>query len=299
MDSVPWVFMESVCRLLDRVTLEVGKWIPSMWGDVSHSTSAKIRVLNVIIDRMGQLYAAAGHARGDYLYSIVPLDSVDLNFITNFHISSFEGNDEGIQRLSKTWKQITLDDLQKLVSFILTRNVPIGPKLLSIRLPVDWIELWINDDEHVKGAEEFFENAGPLYYVSCGIRRLKQSTIDAMIKKFVPLDGGSFSLSKKLCRKQLERLVVKCEMLEKKVTLSVCSKGRSKKSKKDVTDFFDFDKYYSINRVGKELFAVRQGARLELRVTHKFENRFEWRWQAAGLRKLFEGMKLLLQPART
>uniref|UniRef100_A0A1I7YH97 GCV_T domain-containing protein n=1 Tax=Steinernema glaseri TaxID=37863 RepID=A0A1I7YH97_9BILA len=175
-----------------------------------------------------------------------------------------------------------MDDLQRLVRFIKPTTegrypvrydfascnylalhyTPslIGTKLLSSRLPVDSVDLWIKDEEVQEAAEEFLKSAGPLYYVRCGVLGLKQSTVDTLIDKFVPVDEGCFYMggATRLTRAQLEKLVLKCEFSEKKAALALHLEGVTDSSK--VTDFFDFEKYYGKKEVQEgELAATRGG----------------------------------------
>uniref|UniRef100_A0A1I7YAF2 SHSP domain-containing protein n=1 Tax=Steinernema glaseri TaxID=37863 RepID=A0A1I7YAF2_9BILA len=109
------------------------------------------------------------------------------------------------------------------------------------------------------------------------MHQVVESTMDAMIDKFVPVDGGSFRLKQALNREQLERLVLKCEMSEKKVTIEMPPETYTPSSK--VTDFFDFDKYYSKKEYNRgNLTAVRDGANLQLCVESVGLGSFRWQW---------------------
>uniref|UniRef100_A0A1I7ZJU8 Methyltransf_21 domain-containing protein n=1 Tax=Steinernema glaseri TaxID=37863 RepID=A0A1I7ZJU8_9BILA len=150
-----------------------------------------------------------------------------------------------------------------------------------MRLPVDSVNLWIGVEEQ-QAAEEFFQNAGPLYHIvldcSTGFI-LKRRTVDAMIDKFVPVDGGNFYLDVQthLTREQLERLVLKCELSDKKVKIEMWPEGYTNYSK--ATDFFDFGKYYSTTKhEGRKLTARREGAKLELCVECWLEGPIKWEW---------------------
>uniref|UniRef100_A0A1I7Z8A8 BTB domain-containing protein n=1 Tax=Steinernema glaseri TaxID=37863 RepID=A0A1I7Z8A8_9BILA len=174
-----------------------------MWGEVSFETSEKIHTLRVIGDRgTGKIYAAAQPLLCDHYVDAVPLDSVNLKFITSFCIQLYSYN------LSSSFKEVTLDHLEKLLRLIkptaqgkppvrykressnymdLAAPTWIGRQLLSMRLPVDSVTMSINGKEFEAAAEEFFKSAGPLYYIClycCRDFILKQSTIDAMIEKF-------------------------------------------------------------------------------------------------------------------
>uniref|UniRef100_A0A1I7YW67 Quinolinate synthase n=1 Tax=Steinernema glaseri TaxID=37863 RepID=A0A1I7YW67_9BILA len=151
-----------------------------------------------------------------------------------------------------------------------------------MRLPVDSVNLCIASKEIQAAAEEFFENTGPLYNVmiwhTCS--PFKQSTVDALIDKFVPVDEGSFYLNgpTRLTRTQLERLVLKCELSNKKLEIQVYPEGATETSK--VTNFFDFDKHYSRKIVQEgEVTARREGAQLEVRVGRcRHLDTFNWNW---------------------
>uniref|UniRef100_A0A1I7YF67 DNA-directed DNA polymerase n=1 Tax=Steinernema glaseri TaxID=37863 RepID=A0A1I7YF67_9BILA len=244
MDSVPWLFVKRCASA----------WI------VRASEKVKIHTLRVFVnEQAGKLYAAAATTQGD----LVPLDSVNLKFITNFTISSYH--------LDNNWKEVTLNQLQRLVQYIkpttegrppvrfdcesgnhlgiFCTSTDIYRKLLSMRLPVDSVLLRFNKQELQAAVEEFLESAGPLYYVSCDFIRLKQSTVDTLIDKFVPLDEGCFYMGgpTRLTKAQLERLVLKCEMSNKKIKIEVWPEGARGRFK--VTDFFDFEKRYTKKKI--------------------------------------------------
>uniref|UniRef100_A0A1I7Z3F7 Dimer_Tnp_hAT domain-containing protein n=1 Tax=Steinernema glaseri TaxID=37863 RepID=A0A1I7Z3F7_9BILA len=232
MDAVPWLFVESVCLCLDRQSLRESCKILSWWGNVSFATSKKIHTLRVFVgEHEGKLYAAARSTVDDD----VPLESVDLKFTTNFSIEPHEW----VEQLSSSiWKETTLDQLQMLINLIrptterrhptrydpessstlrLDNSTWITKKLYSMRLPVDSVELSIETKKHQSAAEEFLDSTGPLYDITFWYTysSLKKSTVDALINKFVPVDGGFFSLGSqtRLTRDQLERLVLKCRAL--------------------------------------------------------------------------------------
>uniref|UniRef100_A0A1I7YV45 F-box domain-containing protein n=1 Tax=Steinernema glaseri TaxID=37863 RepID=A0A1I7YV45_9BILA len=304
MDSVPPIFVESVCLLLDRQSLEDICKVACLWGEVSSATIRKIHFLRVFVEEEeGKLYAAALPCWNYDTEEAAHLESVNLKFITNFIIKPNIVSDQ----VSSSWKEITLNDLQRLVRLItptterrhplrydnascnglqLYKHTWITEKLISLQLPFDSVNLWIDGEELKAAVEEFFENAGPLYNVTIRYTpsALKQSTVDTLIDKFVPADDGHFQLdiTTLLTRKQLERLVLKCEMSDKRVMMYVWLEGAT--SSTNVTDFFEFDKYYSKKGVedGK-LIARREGAKLELRVFHlsSFGGEFMWRWDVS------------------
>uniref|UniRef100_A0A1I7YKK6 RNA-dependent RNA polymerase n=1 Tax=Steinernema glaseri TaxID=37863 RepID=A0A1I7YKK6_9BILA len=290
------------------------------------------------------------------LEEVVPLDSVDPKFITNFRIlpyiyvsSKKEITLKQLQRLVRLikptsegrppvrytlessnllslsrstligkelcsglgasmvrrggikWKEVALVWIEKLVlpglswrdsscnAMCLYGTSWIDRKLVSMRLPVNSVILWLSLEEHQAAAEEFFENTGPLYRIDISYTHsaLKQSTVDAMIDKFVPVDGGSFRVTEhtnftrelhqtRLNKEQLERLIRKCEMSDKKVEIKVWPEGFTKSSK--LTDFFDFDKYYSKKTVEeRRITASREGAKLVLRV-RRYDDALIWKW---------------------
>uniref|UniRef100_A0A1I7ZST6 NmrA domain-containing protein n=1 Tax=Steinernema glaseri TaxID=37863 RepID=A0A1I7ZST6_9BILA len=299
MDAVPPIFVESVCLILDRESFQAGGKIDFMWGEVSAGTSEKIHTLRVIGDGdTGRVYAAAQPLLCDDYLGAVPVGSVNLKFITRFCIQSY------CDDLPNSYKEIPLDQVEKLVRLIkpttegrpplrykfgssnymtLTAPTWISKELISMRLPVDSVNMWIDGEDFQAAAEEFFKSAGPLYHIHVFCYSgalLKQSTIDTMIDKFIPVDGGKFSLSgdARLTTKQLERIVLKCEMSDKKVKIVVMPEGATCSSK--VTDFFDFDKYYSTKNIeGGKIRAVREGANLEVRVERSYYGFLEWEWR--------------------
>uniref|UniRef100_A0A1I7YLB0 F-box domain-containing protein n=1 Tax=Steinernema glaseri TaxID=37863 RepID=A0A1I7YLB0_9BILA len=164
MDTVPRLFIESVCLcLLDRPSLLASTRIPSAWGQICSVTSEKIHTLRVFLDGTAEkIYAVALPAlKYDTDSKYVPLNSVDQKLITNFRIETV--SPDQVQVLSNSWKEITLDKLQKLVHFIrpvrnkrhplryddeslntltLRRGSQwINGKILSLRLPVDSVDL--------------------------------------------------------------------------------------------------------------------------------------------------------------
>uniref|UniRef100_A0A1I7ZZE1 FTH domain-containing protein n=2 Tax=Steinernema glaseri TaxID=37863 RepID=A0A1I7ZZE1_9BILA len=258
MDAVPCLFIEHVCLCLrHRDNLRESGKLPSLWGKVCSATIPKIHTLKILVNESKiKLYVAA-HSTSlhrllediDFvsndvielarMISATPLDSVEPKFITNFHIEPchYEMKD-----FRYNWKEITLDKLERLIRFIRPTVEHIHPssfdqessnfwritagrefyiyrKLLSMRLPVDSVSLVIEHVSDMAEVNEFFENSGPLYRVESDAIFLKPNIVDAMIDKFVPVDGGEFILRQPLNKKQLERLVVKCEMSKKKVTL--------------------------------------------------------------------------------
>uniref|UniRef100_A0A1I7Y105 Uncharacterized protein n=1 Tax=Steinernema glaseri TaxID=37863 RepID=A0A1I7Y105_9BILA len=235
MDAVPRLFIERVGLRLDRWSLRESCKIASNWGK-------------------RKLYAAAQLTcplERDWTTS---LSTVNMKFITNFDISPLM---ESINDLPNSWKEITPDELQSLVNRIKPTREGIHPvrydhkssshvmllnnsthhmgqKLMSMRLPVDAVTL-VTVESAKEKLEEFLEGVGPLYYINAfAAAALKQSIVDTTIDKFVPIDNGKFSFLW-LGKAQLEKLVVKCEMAEKKVVLVVNSEEHA-----NLLDFFDF-----------------------------------------------------------
>uniref|UniRef100_A0A1I8AHY6 F-box domain-containing protein n=1 Tax=Steinernema glaseri TaxID=37863 RepID=A0A1I8AHY6_9BILA len=146
MDTVPRLFMESVCLcLLDRPSLRESTKIPSVWGKICTATSKKIHTLRVVLDGSAEkIYAAAEPVRAYNTNAVffsdlplaVPLDSVDPKYITNFRI---ETNTRFIVP-SSTWKEITLDNLQRLVHFIRPRVVHFIRPVRNERPPLRYFE---------------------------------------------------------------------------------------------------------------------------------------------------------------
>uniref|UniRef100_A0A1I7YE91 FBA_2 domain-containing protein n=1 Tax=Steinernema glaseri TaxID=37863 RepID=A0A1I7YE91_9BILA len=298
MNAVPRIFIESVCLCLDHASLWRSGRIPSLWGEVTRSTRAKIHTLCVSVNEpAGRLFAAARPTNYFYSLKYVPLDRVDLKFINNFRIASdwVRSSDP-----SSSWKEISLENLQRLVRFIrpttegrpplLSGDEPVFSlklrrssniiirNIFSLRLPVVFIHLWFASDMNAE-LEKFLENTGPLYQVACNVRPLKPSTVNALIRRFVPVDGGIFKLYHYLTREQLERLVLKCEISGKKVTLKVWLQGYY--SSWDTTDFFGLEMYYPKRRIEGgpygEICTTRKGARLQLRVRAEGAS-LRWKW---------------------
>uniref|UniRef100_A0A1I8AU99 Peptidase_M16_M domain-containing protein n=1 Tax=Steinernema glaseri TaxID=37863 RepID=A0A1I8AU99_9BILA len=95
-----------------------------------------------------------------------------------------------------------------------------------MRLPVDSVTLW-----DVEGAE-FFEPAGPLFRFEYYGPTLKRSAVDALIEKFVPIDGGSFGVKQSISKEQEDYTKIF-----------------------DSTGPIDYDKYYS-RKLSEIRFAV-------------------------------------------
>uniref|UniRef100_A0A1I7YPN5 F-box domain-containing protein n=1 Tax=Steinernema glaseri TaxID=37863 RepID=A0A1I7YPN5_9BILA len=201
MNSVPRLFVESVCLCLDRRSIRESCKILSRWGQVFSAFSKKIHTLRVfVVKEEGKLFAAAETIVRN---NLVPLDSVDPKFITSFRISMCI-----VECVNKYCKEITLNQVQRLVRLIkpTTQGRPpvrhdyescneiifnfldnfstteIVTKLVSMRLPVDSMLLCINWKEDQAVAEEFLNNTGPLYRIDISYTHsaLKQSTVDAL-----------------------------------------------------------------------------------------------------------------------
>uniref|UniRef100_A0A1I7YQ30 FTH domain-containing protein n=1 Tax=Steinernema glaseri TaxID=37863 RepID=A0A1I7YQ30_9BILA len=293
MDSVPSLFVESVCLCLERWSIRRNCRISSIWGEVSSSTFKKIHTLQVFVrEQEGKFYAAAQPIVSWNYDKAVPVDSVNLKFITNFRIET-----ETLTDHNNNWKEISVDKLRRLCEFIkpMTEGTPpvhydneycnkinigmtswITRKLLSLRLHVDCVDLWVLREEFLSDAEEFLQNAGPLYDITIYCRPfvLKHSTVDALIDKFVPVDGSRFTLFGKNCvtKGQLERLVLKCEMSNKKVTIEILSESFTDSPK--MTDFFDFAQKIQ----EKQVIATEEKTKLELRVEYLLPGSLVWEW---------------------
>uniref|UniRef100_A0A1I7XYJ4 PEX-1N domain-containing protein n=1 Tax=Steinernema glaseri TaxID=37863 RepID=A0A1I7XYJ4_9BILA len=302
MDAVPQLFVQSVILCaLDLNSVKEGRKIPSLWGNVFSATSKKIHTLSVIVCEKQKLYAAA---KAICSSTLVSLDRVDSKLIINFQIDATVVWDS--RSISREYTEISLDGLQRLIRLIcpttegrqpvrynkqssnslwLGHHIhSINGQLLSRQLPVDEVSLFT----YIPEVDVFFENAGPLYHVYCSMY-LKPSTVDAMIEKFVPVDGGSFTLSEqtRLSREQLERLVLKCEMSKRKVTVTVFPQGVTESS--EITDFFDFNKYYSTKVVQLyEVVAIREGTELTMWVQWltRARGELQWRWGVIPWKRL-------------
>uniref|UniRef100_A0A1I7Y026 F-box domain-containing protein n=1 Tax=Steinernema glaseri TaxID=37863 RepID=A0A1I7Y026_9BILA len=314
MDAVPQIFVESVCLLLNRDSIWRSSWISSRWGKISSATINKIHTLQVFVEMTTEKLYAFAHPTileidEDVMWwqlDSVPLDSVDLKFITKFRIEACWSVEDRPLPSTDIWKEISLTKVKRLCEFISPttegrsmcfdigycnkleiKDASIHKKLLSWRLAVDTVDLWIEREEFLPAVEEFLQNSGPLYSITSWYGNFTTS-VDALIDKFVPVDGGIFSLHEntRLTKEQLERLVLKCELSNKKVTLVACPEGATKSS--EATDFFDFDKYYGKKGVEEgELIARREGAKLELRVKSFLAGEFRWRWDAPEPKPFF------------
>uniref|UniRef100_A0A1I7ZE80 FBA_2 domain-containing protein n=1 Tax=Steinernema glaseri TaxID=37863 RepID=A0A1I7ZE80_9BILA len=315
MDAVPQIFVESVILCSDRKSILRNRQMSSRWGKISSATIKKIHTLQAFVDMTTEKLYAFAHPtllESDddtirWQLDSVPLDSVDLKFITKFRIEAYWIVEDRSSPSTDIWKEISLSKLKRLCEFIkpTTEGIPpvydigycnkleirdasIHKKLLSMRLPVDTVDLWIENVEFLPAVEAFLQNSGPLYSITIWCGNFTTS-VDALIDKFVPMDGSIFSLHRntRFTKEQLERLVLKCELSNKKVTLVVCPEGSTESS--EVTDFFDFDfdKYYVKEDVEEgEFIATREGAELELRVESLFGGKFRWRWDAPGQKPL-------------
>uniref|UniRef100_A0A1I7YRD2 SAWADEE domain-containing protein n=1 Tax=Steinernema glaseri TaxID=37863 RepID=A0A1I7YRD2_9BILA len=325
MDTVPWIFVESVCLcLLDRRSRTRSTKL-SVWGKICTATRKKIHTLRVLLDgERKKIYAAAEPIRNSFSFldHSNALDSVDLKFVTNFRIEACTYHFS--KTYLNTWKEITLDDLQRLVHFITpVRNERhplscngqslntlllcsgdswINENLLSMQLPVGSVVLLGVE------ANEFFETAGSFYHVCHAERTLKQSAIDAIIEKFVPIDGGSFDVNQKLSDKQLKKLFEKCATANKRVsvsfipediwankTVTIWAKPKDYTKILDSTGPIDYDKYYSEREVIQPEREVRfvnedkEKLKLQVRLyegTHRYASTIEWMWLKASLKKL-------------
>uniref|UniRef100_A0A1I7Y1L2 FCP1 homology domain-containing protein n=1 Tax=Steinernema glaseri TaxID=37863 RepID=A0A1I7Y1L2_9BILA len=139
--------------------------------------------------------------------------------------------------------------------------------------------LRVGGEEVQTVVEEFLESAEPFYDIAiwCSGFVLKQSTVDALIDKFVPVDGGNFIFNpQRLNKEELEKLVVKCEMSDKKVCVTVpMNSARSD----DLTKLFDFEKYYSKMRISHSaITGIREGAKLAMRAWNPNPNELYFDW---------------------
>uniref|UniRef100_A0A1I7Z0X4 DDE_Tnp_1 domain-containing protein n=1 Tax=Steinernema glaseri TaxID=37863 RepID=A0A1I7Z0X4_9BILA len=109
---------------------------------------------------------------------------------------------------------------------------------------------------------------------------LRRSAVDALMERFVSIDGGYFCLDRTFSEEQLKKLFEKCMMANKKVWVRVLSEHPMKVF--DSTGPIDYNKYYSESKVIKEgeevRFANEDKDELELRVCCSLE----WKWCKAG-----------------
>uniref|UniRef100_A0A1I7Z0W3 Tudor domain-containing protein n=1 Tax=Steinernema glaseri TaxID=37863 RepID=A0A1I7Z0W3_9BILA len=304
MDRVPRLFMERVALCLDFDSVQEGRMVSFPWGNAFISAKYNIHTLCIYVgdENTKKLYAVAQPTWSDCDIKAVPFDSVHQKFITHFKIEPIM---PWSNRL-RTWREISLVQMQRLVRSI-GSSLSLGPseqrhplrynekssnclrlhrsnqwitqELLSLRVPIVSVYIESDIDPHV--AEDFFRNTGPLYH-AIHQRNLPSSTLDALINNFVPVDGGRLNLMSLLSKEQLERLVMKCEMSGRMVSLQVSAEKGSIHSY--VTDFFDFDKFYSLKQVRqRSLVAFREGADVEVYVSMYGYSRLEWHWQSARL----------------
>uniref|UniRef100_A0A1I8AMJ7 FTH domain-containing protein n=1 Tax=Steinernema glaseri TaxID=37863 RepID=A0A1I8AMJ7_9BILA len=305
MDTVPRLFMESVCLcLVYRYSIRESIKMPSNWGQICTARSQKIHTLRVYLDENSKkIYAATQHLMNNCCSKADALECVELKFITNFQIETCTFDPRIM--IPRWCKEISLDDLQRLVNFIRPVRIERHPlrndygslstltlrrgsewinrRLLSLRFPVDAVYLQVSKE--CEEADEFFEAAGPLYYFRYEGPVLKESTVDALIDKFIPIDEGRFLMYQSVSKAQIKRLVEKCVFYEKKVWLMVIPDFSTSTIK--LTDLFDFDEYYSETEVleqGMEVRCTNQGEeRLKLQVRWLHAGWIEWEWRDASL----------------
>uniref|UniRef100_A0A1I7YLM6 F-box domain-containing protein n=1 Tax=Steinernema glaseri TaxID=37863 RepID=A0A1I7YLM6_9BILA len=309
MNTVPRLFIESVCLcLLDRRSLRESTKIPSAWGQICTATRKKIHTLRVFLDgEKKKIYAAA---QPPLLYdaysSATSLDSVDPKFVTNFWIETC--STYGHRKLPSSYKEITLFNLKRLLHLIRpSRNERpplcydntslntlklkngsqwINGKLLSMRPPADSVDLVL--DEECEGAEEFFASTGPLYHVHYEGPTLKRSTVDALIEKFVPIEGGYFNMHQSFSYNQQKKLFEKCVVANKKVRVYVLSEKSTKSS--DLVGLVDYIKYYSKKEVLRQgkivIFSNEEEEKLEFRMSRSCNRWLLWDWYHRSQSKL-------------
>uniref|UniRef100_A0A1I7YEL9 Uncharacterized protein n=1 Tax=Steinernema glaseri TaxID=37863 RepID=A0A1I7YEL9_9BILA len=296
MDSVPGLFIQDVClSLQDRRSIDACRNLPpSRWRQICRATSDKMCTLVIYLDNVEKkIYAAACYLYHDFFHPYAPFKTVALRFFNNFRVEPLLEN--ALSHYVPFWKEITPDKLRDLAHSIKPTWVKTHPvrydrrcgnsvslnrktnwingTILSMRLPVDSMTISI-DKCDLENVVTFFENIGSIFKFSCDLvginwtktmHSLMQRTVDTIIEKFVPTDGGWFRVGQPLTREQIKRLVLKCEMSNKSVTVLVNSQGFRKVS--ELYDFLNIDKHYSKKEVVKEvLYAFRKGTPLELTV---------------------------------
>uniref|UniRef100_A0A1I7YTG3 F-box domain-containing protein n=1 Tax=Steinernema glaseri TaxID=37863 RepID=A0A1I7YTG3_9BILA len=294
MNTVPWHFIESVCLRLDHCTLRESRKLSSRWGEACLATSKKMGTLNVTVTNTeGKIYAAVEPIfpeRCDTVFScrLLPLDSVNPKCFTNFLVSSALKDDLSLQ----SWTEITMDDLQRLIKMARpargeerSRNLLLldkfnrtTEKLLSMRLPVDAVNIHITDDGDTSQVDEFIKNAGLLHAVwISGLeqRPLQEAMVSMLLDKFVPIDYSYFCVEQKLTKEQLNILFDKCVVAKKKVQVQLENYGST-------INIVDYEKYYAEKTVLEEgrsiMFLNPEEGKLVLRVDRIFENILRWRW---------------------
>uniref|UniRef100_A0A1I8AU59 Thioredoxin_14 domain-containing protein n=1 Tax=Steinernema glaseri TaxID=37863 RepID=A0A1I8AU59_9BILA len=139
-------------------------------------------------------------------------------------------------------------------------------------LPVDSVDL-----RQVE-ANKFFETADPLYCVSYLGPALKQSTLDAIVEKFVPIDNGFFHVRQSISDEQMKKLFEKCVLSNKTVTIWAIPNDFTKIF--DSRGPIDYSKYFSVKLILREGKLVRFGNKekdkLELQV--RLYELVEWSW---------------------
>uniref|UniRef100_A0A1I7YQC5 FTH domain-containing protein n=1 Tax=Steinernema glaseri TaxID=37863 RepID=A0A1I7YQC5_9BILA len=162
-------------------------------------------------------------------------------------------------------------------------------KLLSLQLPFDSIHFEYTT-ECRREIENFLESSGPLYNIDIDYNTMEILTtrsIDFAVEKFVPLDGSCADLSGPLNRKQMEKLVLKCEMSDQKA--SICAGFDEYKDGMDITKLFDFDLLYSTWTITTPIeqfwtfHAQREDAQNRLHLEDLNGNGFTlyWRWNTS------------------
>uniref|UniRef100_A0A1I7Y7V7 FTH domain-containing protein n=1 Tax=Steinernema glaseri TaxID=37863 RepID=A0A1I7Y7V7_9BILA len=300
MDAVPLNFIERVCVCLrDHYILRIITKLSSAWGVVSIATNDKIHTLVVYVDTItGKVYAAAlPDCAGWDNDTPVPLESVDLAFITNFSVESVRTN------YPSNWREISLKQLKRLACFIKPTREERPPgcfdslisndlnltkeaehtfrfrELLSLGLPVDSVDLTISDGLE-DAVEKFFDQVGPLYHVIVNNKQatLTERTVDKIIEKFFPVHCSVLILKPRISREQLKRLILKCEM--SKVHVVIYVRPEESTDSLDATKLFDFDKYYSQCKIEEGgVYTYRKDVKktLKVHVVH-YKGTMKWSW---------------------
>uniref|UniRef100_A0A1I7ZMD4 Sensory transduction histidine kinase n=1 Tax=Steinernema glaseri TaxID=37863 RepID=A0A1I7ZMD4_9BILA len=139
-----------------------------------------------------------------------------------------------------------------------------------MRLPVEWVTL--KDVE----PDQFFETAGPLYGIRYTGPILKQSTFDAIVEKFVPIDDGHFNVKQSISDEQVRKLLEKCAMANKTVDIWVLLED----SKQILDSMYQSDYlnyYYEIIEQARARLGDKEKDKLEF-VMFQCEEWIGWRW---------------------
>uniref|UniRef100_A0A1I7YPD0 F-box domain-containing protein n=1 Tax=Steinernema glaseri TaxID=37863 RepID=A0A1I7YPD0_9BILA len=283
----------------------IEKFVPINHGIFYLEQSLNKEQINRLFDNSDEDYRFDPHN----LSEVVPLSRVNPKFITNFKIEEIAA--AGLNNITTSWKEITLDELERLVNIIrpvrserhplrydseslntlelLHNQLQITSDLISKRLPFDTfaISSCVFDEAYgsrssASHAEHFIKNAGPLYRVSISDmeeRPLPESALDTLIDKFIPINRGTFYLEQSLNKEQINRLFDKCATANKEVVVNIGFGSLN------LEGLVDYDKYYwekVLLAGGGAAMSVDEDRRgLGLLLRHPSKDRIRWTWTDA------------------